>query len=207
LGLKAHGHKRFTDQQLIDLHEKGLNDREKAEKLGVTPSSVSYRRRKLGLKGHDPKLLFTDQQLIDLHEKGLNDQEKAEELCVSKPAVNYRRRRLGLEAHGHKLLFTDQQLIDLHERGLNGREIAEKLGVTPSAVNYRRRKLSLKSVSRARKAKMQRYKVYHRHNPSVFVMVNNKGYFPLEIKSKAIKSSDLFDQSEWSKLAVRRVDK
>jgi len=59
---------------------------------------------------------------------------------------------------------------------------------------------------RARSAKMQRYKVYHRHNPSVFVMVNNNGYFPLEIKSKAIKSSDLFDQSEWSKLAVKRID-
>jgi len=161
---------------------------------------------RLGLKAHGHKLLFTDQQLIDLHEKGLNDQEKAEKLGVTPSAVNYRRRRLGLEAHGRKR-FTDQQLIDLHERGLNGREIADKLGVTPSAVNNRRRRLSLKSVSRARSAKMQRYKVYHRHNPSVFVMVNNKGYFPLEIKSKAIKSSDLFDQSEWSKLAVRRVDK
>ena len=54
---------------------------------------------------------------------------------------------------------------------------------------------------------MQRYKVYHRHNPSVFVIVNYDGYSPLEIKSKAIKSSNLFDQSEWSKLVIRRMDK
>jgi len=55
--------------------------------------------------------------------------------------------------------------------------------------------------------KIQRYKVYHRHNPSVFVMVDNDGYFPLEIKSKAIKSSGLFDYPDWSKLVIRRVDK
>jgi len=55
--------------------------------------------------------------------------------------------------------------------------------------------------------KMQRYKVYHRHNPNVFVMVNNDGYSPLEIKSKAIKSSDLFDQSDWSKLVIIRIVK
>lgn len=54
---------------------------------------------------------------------------------------------------------------------------------------------------------MQRYKVYHRHNPSVFVIVNNDRYSSPEIKSKAIKSSNLFDQSEWSKLVIRRVDK
>jgi len=54
---------------------------------------------------------------------------------------------------------------------------------------------------------MQRYKVYHRHNPSVFVIVNNDRYSPLEIRSKAIKSSSLFDQSEWSKLVIRRMGK
>ena len=54
---------------------------------------------------------------------------------------------------------------------------------------------------------MRRYKVYHRHNPSVFIIVNNDRYSPLEIKSKAIKSSNLFDRSDWSKLVIRRIDK
>jgi len=40
----------FTDQQLISLHERGLNDREKAEKLGASESSAYYHRVKLGLK-------------------------------------------------------------------------------------------------------------------------------------------------------------
>jgi len=51
LGLKAHDRKRlFSDQQLIDLHAQGLNDREKAESLGVSEGAVYYHLRKLGLK-------------------------------------------------------------------------------------------------------------------------------------------------------------
>jgi len=40
---------KFTDEQLTKLYERGLNDTQIARKLGVTPSAVSYRRRKLGL--------------------------------------------------------------------------------------------------------------------------------------------------------------
>jgi len=41
--------KKFTDQQLLDLYDQRLIDREIAEKLGVTTASISVRRRKLGL--------------------------------------------------------------------------------------------------------------------------------------------------------------
>ena len=40
----------FTDQQLIELHTQGFNDKEVGEKLGVTPQAVSFRRNRLGLK-------------------------------------------------------------------------------------------------------------------------------------------------------------
>ena len=53
---------------------------------------------------------------------------------------------------------------------------------------------------------MRKYKVYHKHNPSAFVVVDNAGYFPMEIKAKAIKSSDLFNYSDWSHLVVRRME-
>jgi len=76
LGLESNYRILFTNQQLIALHERGLNDREIA---------------------HGPRLLFTDQQLIELHERGLNDPEKAERLGVSKDAIFYRRRKLGLK--------------------------------------------------------------------------------------------------------------
>jgi len=84
----------FTDQQLITLYKKGMNDPEIARELGVKRNAVKYRRKKLGLLR---TRLFTDQQLIDLHEMGLNDWEKAERLGVSDGAVFYHRKRLGLK--------------------------------------------------------------------------------------------------------------
>ena len=49
-GKPSRGRKRlFTDEQLIALHERGLNDREKAEELGATEGAVSHHRRRLGL--------------------------------------------------------------------------------------------------------------------------------------------------------------
>ena len=87
----------FIDQQLIDLYEKGMIDREIAFELGIHRHTVSKRRRKLGLKANDLKLLFTDQQLITLYERGLNDREIGEKLGAGKSTVNDRRRILGLK--------------------------------------------------------------------------------------------------------------
>ena len=89
----------FTDQQLIAIYKKGLNDPEIAEELSVKRHVVKYRRKKLGLLR---SRLFTDQQLIDLHEEGLNDREKAERLGASEGAVFYHRKRLGLKPHTRK---------------------------------------------------------------------------------------------------------
>ncbi|MBA7625357.1 hypothetical protein ES703_32786 [subsurface metagenome] len=148
----------FTDQQLIALYKKGMIDREIADELGIHKSTVSKRRMRLGLKGHEPKLLFTDQQLIELHEQGFNDREIGEKLGVTPQAVGLRRNRLGLKpirkhrnkAYKRKRLFTDQQLIELHEQGFNDREIAEKLGVGRRAVGYRRNRLGLKPIRKHR---------------------------------------------------------
>jgi len=48
-----------------------------------------------------------------------------------------------------------------------------------------------------------KYKVYHKHNPSDFILVENDGYFIMEIKSKAIKAHARFNYSDWNKLLVR----
>jgi len=89
--------KSFTDQQFLDLYEKGMNDPMIAEALGVTKRSTGARRKKLKLKRLGAVRLFTDEMLIALHEEGLNDPEKAERLGVSEGAVFYRRRKLGLK--------------------------------------------------------------------------------------------------------------
>ncbi len=102
------GRKRlFTDQQLIELHKLGFNDKEIADKLGAYRKTVGDHRRILGLKAHDRRYrrLFTDQQLIELHEQGFNDREIGEKLGADRRTVNIHRRRLGLRPirkHGIK---------------------------------------------------------------------------------------------------------
>jgi len=145
----------FTNQQLIELYEQGLNDSEIAVKLGATRSLVGTRRVRLGLKAIGRRLLVTDEQLIELNEQGLNDKEIAEKLGVNKYTVGYHRRRLGLEGrddshYGIKRLFTDQQLIELHEQGFNDIEIGKKLGAHQTTVSLHRRKLGLQKISRKR---------------------------------------------------------
>ncbi|GAH11138.1 unnamed protein product, partial [marine sediment metagenome] len=139
----------FTDQQLIDLYEQGLNDKEIGERLGAANTTVNIHRRRLGLEAHSRRR-FTDEQLIELYDKKLNDREIAEKLGVARPNVSSYRRRLGLKAQDrrYKYLFADQQLIELHEQGLNDREIAFELGVQPDTVCKRRNRLGLKAQDR-----------------------------------------------------------
>ena len=87
----------FTDQQLIELHEQGFNDREIGKNLFADQTTVGEHRRRLGLKAHDPRRLFTDQQLIELYEQGFNDTEMGEKLGAGKSTVRDRRIRLGLK--------------------------------------------------------------------------------------------------------------
>ena len=44
------GRRLFTDEQLIELYEQGLSDREIGKKLGAHPTTVGLYRRRIGLK-------------------------------------------------------------------------------------------------------------------------------------------------------------
>ncbi|GAG84505.1 unnamed protein product, partial [marine sediment metagenome] len=151
---KVRAHKRlFTDQQLINLHKRGLNDREIAKRLGVAQMTVNIYRNRLGLKTQKRKSrrrLFNDQQLIALYNKGMTDKKIAGELGAGQTTVRKYRRRLGLKAHEQRprRLFMDEQLKELYEKGLDDGEIAEKLGAARRTVNDRRRKLGLKQIQK-----------------------------------------------------------
>jgi DNA-binding NarL/FixJ family response regulator len=93
-------HRLFSDKQLIELYEKGLNDREISERLGTARSTVNGRRLKLGLKARGHKAPFTDKQLIELYEKGLNDREISERLGTARSTVQAHRIKLRLPVIG-----------------------------------------------------------------------------------------------------------
>ena len=47
--------KKYNDSKIIELHSKGLTDREIAEILGVTPNNLATKRRRLGLSPNKSK--------------------------------------------------------------------------------------------------------------------------------------------------------
>ena len=47
---------KFTDEELIEIHKKGLYDKEIALVLGCSQSTVGRRRRALGLESHRSRL-------------------------------------------------------------------------------------------------------------------------------------------------------
>ena len=123
----------FTDQQLIELHEQGLNDREIADSLGTEEDIVSRYRRRLRLKPPSTKFVFkraiknsqsytcrakfTDQQLIYLHSNGLRDVEIAEMLDALPGTVRNHRKKLGLKRNKLKTKVDYRQLMKSYKRG------------------------------------------------------------------------------------------
>lgn len=135
----------FSDQQLIDLHEEGLNDREKAERLGVSHFMVKYRRQKLGIESiRSRRSRINHGCFLELYERGLYDPGIADALGVAPGVVSNHRKKHGL-ASNYKPPFTDQQLITLYKKGLHDAEIADELDVPKYVVRYHRRRLNLKA--------------------------------------------------------------
>lgn len=121
---------KFSDEELLDLHRKGLTDREISEVLGVTQAAVNYRREKMRLQNNYERDTFSDSELLSLYHQGLNDREISEALHVTQAAVNYRRGRLALKSNHvrEKAFFTH------YGKGLSAEEVAQKLRVPVPAV-------------------------------------------------------------------------
>ncbi len=122
--------RKFSDEELLELHRRGLTDREIAEELGVTQAAVNYRREKLGLKNNYTRSTFSDDELLRLSNQGLNDHEISKALGVTQAAINYRRGRLGLKSN----YIREKAFLDLYNKGLSSEEMAQKLDAPLPAV-------------------------------------------------------------------------
>ena len=89
--------RKFSDEQLIELHGQGLNVREIAEQLEVSKSTIRFHARRLGLKFRFGKRRFTDEELIELHRQGLNVRVIATRFMVCEATVLRHAKRLGLK--------------------------------------------------------------------------------------------------------------
>jgi DNA-binding NarL/FixJ family response regulator len=128
--LKVMKAKSFSDDELLNLHRKGLTDAEIAEKLSVTQAAVNYRRVRLGLKNNYKRNTFTDDELLKYYHMGFSDKEISLRLGVTAAAVNYRRGRLGLASN----VVAYEKYQELFASGLSDEEIAVRLKVSYAAV-------------------------------------------------------------------------
>ena len=139
---------KIADKTILELYRKGFTDREIAERLGMSPSAVNYRRGKLGLPSHVPQDGTTDELIRALNADGMTDRDIAARLGISQSSVNYRRARQGLASNFIRSVVSDDDFLDLYHQGFTDKEAAAALGVTPAAINYRRDRLGLASNSK-----------------------------------------------------------
>ncbi|MBU7032375.1 MAG: hypothetical protein HXS53_07570 [Theionarchaea archaeon] len=141
--------RKFSDEELLELHQKGLTDKQISRVLDVTQAAVNYRREKLGLINNYKPNSFSDDELCELYNQGLTDREISEALGVTQAAINYRRGRLGLRSN----YIHEKSFLTYYKKGLSAEEITQKLNVPLPAVIHLMNKyefISEKAVSEAR---------------------------------------------------------
>jgi DNA-binding NarL/FixJ family response regulator len=64
-GTHARSRKKFTDREFLDLYEKGMNDGEIGDELGVSTSAIHNRRRSMKLPINKLRKLFMPLEMFD----------------------------------------------------------------------------------------------------------------------------------------------
>ena len=88
-------------ERRLHLYRQGLNDREIAERLYLTPEAITIWRRASKLPAHNQHRKVTPEmeaEMRRLHREGANDMQIARALGMPKPTVAAWRRRNGLTA-------------------------------------------------------------------------------------------------------------
>jgi len=89
---------RFSDEELLELYQQGLTNREIAHELNVSQASVHYRLEKLGLVNNCRKEQDVNlQQVRILHGMGLTNVGIALVLKTSVTVISQHIKELGLE--------------------------------------------------------------------------------------------------------------
>jgi DNA-binding CsgD family transcriptional regulator len=125
---------KIGDGEIIELYDKRLTDKEIAEVLGVSQSSVNYRRQRLGLENnyHKRKKKFDEDKFLELYNSGYTDKEIAHRMDLTPPAIHYRRTKLGLKSNNE--LPDINEILNLSSRGYIPQQIAEQLRVSVASV-------------------------------------------------------------------------
>lgn len=130
--------------RVFELVEQGLNDRQIAERLGLSRSAVQKIRSSAGL---EPVLSPIDKEaFLSLYNQGMGDAHIAAQLSRTKTEVTRLRRTMGLPTQGRaRVQIPEPRLLELHAQGLSDGQIAAELGVSRTHVLKARKRLGLAS--------------------------------------------------------------
>lgn len=90
----------IDEEQFLELYQKGYNDRQIGEELGIPAPVISNWRRRKGLPTLQKRGIQDNR--MELYQQGLNDREIAERIGISPVNVYKWRKRNGLPAQSKK---------------------------------------------------------------------------------------------------------
>ena len=89
-------------ERRMALYRDGLNDREIADQVHVTPEAITFWRKNHGLTANTPRSKITpgtEAEMLRMYQDGMSDVQIARALGLSKSTVLFWRRRRGLAAN------------------------------------------------------------------------------------------------------------
>lgn len=89
-------------ERRMALYRDGLNDREIADQVHVTPEAITFWRKNHGLTANIPRRKITpsmEAEMLRMHQSGMSDVQIARALGLSKSTVLFWRRRRRLAAN------------------------------------------------------------------------------------------------------------
>ena len=89
-------------ERRMALYRDGLNDREIADQVHVTPEAITFWRKNHGLTANTPRSKITpdmEAEMLRMHQDGMSDGQISQESGMKKATVVSWRRRRGLAAN------------------------------------------------------------------------------------------------------------
>lgn len=144
----------MKNKRRLKLYNKGLNDREIAEKTGVNSSSIYKWRKRNNLPANYDRNLYEDlsqskkNEIKKLYNKGLTDTEISKKIDLGLALVRKWRKKRELESNyqSKQLNKKEKEKIKiLYDKGFNDVQIAEKINRSRLTVVRWREKRGLES--------------------------------------------------------------
>lgn len=141
---------KISEQQFLELYNKGMKDSEISRNLGVSESSINFIRWRLNLPPNGRNVI-SDELFFDLYYSGLTDKEISQKSGASDSQIRRRREKYNLSIN--KSISNARKVLEKHFEELyslkkNDYEIAKILNLGKTTVQTYRNKLKLPPIGK-----------------------------------------------------------